>query len=124
MDESAALSLLERHLVLEPVTLLVGTDVRDLPESVQMRLTHRVESLPLALIHAVLARAPETKEIISPLFADSFDATELAYELFRAEFRGALTIVAPKMPQPDLILQELRSICPHVTLALVCRTTH
>lgn len=109
---------------LEPITLLVGTTFPDLPPSLRLRLKNRVESLPLVYIHAVLARAPETKEIITPLFSETCDAIELAEELYRAEYNGVLTVLAPSLPQPDVVLEELAQICPDATVRMVQRAPH
>ncbi len=113
------------HSVLhEPVTLLVGLTRRELPVSVQNRVSSRVEELPFAFIHAVLARAADTREIVSPLFAEGFDATDLAYELDRADYTGSYLVVAPTIPQPDMVLRELREICPNVSVEFVVKMTH
>lgn len=124
MDESAAISILAQGNLFEPVTLLVGLKESELPHSLRNRLSTRVEELPLAYIHAVLSRAPDTKEIIAPLFTDGFDATELAYELFRAEYTGRFTILTPPLPQPDLVTREIQSICPDVVVSLVTLAAH
>ena len=124
MDKNSALNLLAQPTVLDPITLLVGTTLTDLPATLRSRLKNRVESLPLVYIHAVLSRAPETREIIAPLFSDTFDAMELAEELFRADYTGALTVIAPSLPEPELVLEELQSICPDARVQLVHRAPH
>ncbi|GGE42573.1 hypothetical protein GCM10011517_07660 [Actibacterium pelagium] len=116
--------MLAQPTVLDPITLLVGTTIMDLPAPLRSRLKDRVESLPLVYIHAVLSRAPETREIITPLFSDTFDAMELAEELNLADYTGALTVIAPSLPEPTLVLQELQMICPDVQVKLEQRAPH
>jgi hypothetical protein len=53
---------------------------------------------------------PVTLElVVAPLFCNEFDALEIAEALGTAGYRGMLRIVAPKLPNRQIVLRELRS---------------
>lgn len=53
---------------------------------------------------------PESLElIVGPLFCADFDALELIETLGRNGYRGTLRIAAPKLPNRQIVLRELRS---------------
>lgn len=47
--------------------------------------------------------------VIAPLFCADFDALELIDVLGREGFRGLLRIAAPKLPNRQVVLRELRT---------------
>ena len=47
--------------------------------------------------------------VIAPLFCPEFDALELIATLGKAGYRGALRIIAPKLPSRQIVLRELRA---------------
>ena len=59
--------------------------------------------------------------IIAPLFCADFDALELIEMLGKADYRRALRIVAPKLPNRQIVLRELRShaVRQGITLELI-----
>lgn len=53
---------------------------------------------------------PETlRLVVAPLFCPDFDALELIERLGLAGYRGIMRIVAPKLPNRQVVLRELRS---------------
>jgi hypothetical protein len=53
---------------------------------------------------------PVTLElVVAPLFCPDFDALEIIETLGKAGYRGALRIVAPRLPNRQIVLRELRS---------------
>lgn len=53
---------------------------------------------------------PETLElVVSPLFCKTFDALEIIERLGAQDFRKVLRVVAPKLPNRQVVLRELRS---------------
>jgi hypothetical protein len=47
--------------------------------------------------------------IVAPLFRNDFDALELIDALGKRDYRGTLRIVAPHLPNRNIVLRELRS---------------
>jgi hypothetical protein len=47
--------------------------------------------------------------VVAPLFCTEFDALELVESLGTGGYRGILRIVAPKLPNRQVVLRELRS---------------
>lgn len=53
---------------------------------------------------------PDTVElVVSPLFCPDFDALELLEILGKSGFRKSVRVVAPKLPNRQVVLRELRS---------------
>ncbi len=65
---------------------------------------------------------PDTLElVVAPLFCDDFDALEMIETLGSAGYRRVLRIVAPKLPNRQIVLRELRShaVRQGITLEMV-----
>jgi hypothetical protein len=56
-----------------------------------------------------LAFATGLELVVAPLFCADFDALELIEVLGGQGYRGTLRIVAPKLPNRQIVLRELRS---------------
>jgi hypothetical protein len=53
---------------------------------------------------------PETLElVVTPLFCMNFDALEIIERLGAQDYRKTLRVVAPKLPNRQVVLRELRS---------------
>jgi len=53
---------------------------------------------------------PGTLElVVAPLFCKSFDALEIIERLGAQDYRKTLRVVAPKLPNRQVVLRELRS---------------
>jgi len=52
---------------------------------------------------------PGLELVVAPLFRTDFDALELIEALGQLDFRGTLRIVAPRLPNRNIVLRELRS---------------
>jgi hypothetical protein len=59
--------------------------------------------------------------VVAPLFCDEFDALEIIETLGARGYRGVLRIAAPKLPNRQIVLRELRShaVRQGLTLELV-----
>lgn len=56
------------------------------------------------------AALPEGLElVVAPLFCEEFDALEVIEALGSKGYRGKLRIVAPKLPNRQIVLRELRA---------------
>ena len=89
------------------------------------RRAARSVTLPDALeVHRVSIRVLPTwlrppsfpSGILSPLIWDDGDAFEVARLLHAAHFAGFYRIVAPNLPQPALVLSEIRQANPLVDI--------
>lgn len=56
--------------------------------------------------------------IVSPLFANSFDASELAVRLRDLGFSGKYRALSPPLPRPRIILREIRALVPRLNFDL------
>lgn len=68
---------------------------------------------------------PTTLElVVVPLFCNDFDALEIIETLGAAGFRATLRVVAPKLPNRQVVLRELRShaVRQGITLEMVEQT--
>jgi hypothetical protein len=66
-------------------------------------------SIGFAQIDAYLPLPLALELVVAPLFCTEFDALELIETLGAASYRGLLRIVAPKLPNRQIVLRELRS---------------
>ena len=55
------------------------------------------------------ALPPGLELVVAPLFRNDFDALELIDALGKRDYRGTLRIVAPRLPNRNIVLRELRS---------------
>lgn len=108
----------------DELVLVVGMERGSLPDFTGGLQRAHCEYLPFTLIHAALSCAPFANHVVSPLVADHFDAMDLAHELHRAEFSGTYSVVIPPLPRPEIIVQELRQICPGLTVNLYALAPH
>ncbi|MDX5351095.1 MAG: hypothetical protein LPJ95_10405 [Paracoccaceae bacterium] len=78
-------------------------------------------SIPFARLQDHLPLPASLELVVAPLFCDNFDALEIIEILGAANFRGLLRIAAPKLPNRQIVLRELRShaVRQGITLELV-----
>jgi len=50
--------------------------------------------------------------VLSPMVARRFDCLDVAQVLYTSNFTGRFRVVAPWLPNPAVILAEVRSLCP------------
>ncbi len=124
MRDVTTLANLNETMATDPIGLLIGMSPDELPAYGIKHSDMKFESLPFALIHAALARAPWAKCVITPLMTDAFDVLDLATELSKAGYAGVLQVVVPALPRPDIIERELMQLCPDLRVELVARAPH
>ena len=56
--------------------------------------------------------------VLSPLFCSSFDCVDLAKLLVGVGFTGRYSIMTPNLPQPEVILREIRAYYPALEVEL------
>jgi len=70
---------------------------------------HEIQSINFADLPVEGAMPDGLELIVAPLFRNDFDALELIDALGKRDYRGTLRIVAPRLPNRNIVLRELRS---------------
>lgn len=68
---------------------------------------------------ALLSIRPD--EIACALFTDDYDAAQVVQRLEHLGYRGLITVIAPPLPRPRMVEQELRHLGPGARLRLLCQ---
>lgn len=71
--------------------------------------TQEVASITYAMLQEYAPFPPQLELVVAPLFCSEFDALEMIKFLGDQGYRGALRIVAPKLPNRAIVLRELRT---------------
>ncbi len=71
-----------------------------------------------ALDERLLARV-RPNVVICPLFKDSYDAIHVVTQLTYLGYRGQLFALGPPLPNPSVVLAEVRSLAPMIDFKLV-----
>lgn len=101
-----------RLLMIEPGAFL-SILAREIPHSGAMVLCHFAR-LDQALVRRVM---PDC--VVAPLFCPAFDIMELVDLLTGSQYGGVLLIVAPPLPDPPMVIRELRAAGRGMTLQLM-----
>lgn len=54
-----------------------------------------------------------------PLMAEDFDAMMVVQALKRAGYRGALSVIAPRLPDVAMVERELRALSPDIGVTII-----
>jgi hypothetical protein len=78
-------------------------------------------SISLGQLTDYLPLPPSLELVVAPLFCNDFDALEIIETLGTSGYRGLLRVAAPKLPNRQIVLRELRShaVRQGMTLELV-----
>ncbi len=57
--------------------------------------------------------------VLCPLTASNFDAVDIAAHLMACGFDGPLRALCPPLPNPMVVVQEMRRLCPGINFDLV-----
>jgi len=87
--------------------LVIGIPAAKFPEG-SIRSDEAV-SIALAKLESYLPLLPTVELVVAPLFCVEFDALEIIEVLGSSGYRGVLRIAAPKLPNRQIVLRELRS---------------
>lgn len=107
MNSAAPNETLELILVVGNVRTWIAQG-RDLPQESGFRYLDYAEMDAAALADA----APGI--VLSPLVANGFDALDVAARLYTLGFTGRFRVLCPKLPHPDMVLNELRAQAPGI----------
>jgi hypothetical protein len=66
-------------------------------------------SIELEALDSYLPLPAALELVVAPLFCKTFDALEIIERLGAQDFRKTLRVVAPKLPNRQVVLRELRS---------------
>ncbi|MFO1202655.1 MAG: hypothetical protein U1E58_08465 [Tabrizicola sp.] len=66
-------------------------------------------SIPLEAFESYVPLPSGLELVVTPLFCNTFDALEIIERLGAQDFRKTLRVVAPKLPNRQVVLRELRS---------------
>lgn len=118
-----------RHYGATPATcdkpaLVVGLSRDDLQGANLRHLPDALQFLSFGSLPHVLDSAPWAERIVVPLFAERFDAIDVAATLSRIGFRGILTVAIPPVPRPDVILLEIQQIASGIVVELIQKAPH
>ncbi|MCV6824358.1 MULTISPECIES: hypothetical protein [Halocynthiibacter] len=102
----------------EPLTLIVGDAAawlsagRSLPDDKGLHYTS-YEDLSKDLLDDI---NPDI--VLAPLLGQGFDAMDLAIQLDIFGYKGRFRALSPDLPNPKLILKEVKSLCPKIDFDL------
>jgi hypothetical protein len=57
--------------------------------------------------------------VLSPMVGDGFDCLDVAQLLFARGYNGRYRVMAPNLPNPGIIRQEVRTLCPGLDFDIV-----
>jgi hypothetical protein len=57
--------------------------------------------------------------VLSPMVGDTYDCIDVAQHLCDAGFTGSYRVMTPDLPDPGILRQEIRSLCPGLDFDLV-----
>ncbi len=57
--------------------------------------------------------------VMSPVLTRAFDCLDLAQALEATGFRGRFRVVAPDLPNPNVIQAEIRALCPALDVGFI-----
>ena len=78
-----------------------------------------LRSVSYAMLKKSLDCGRPPDAVLSPLFWRGGDATETAGFLRSLGYDGAYRIVSPRLPRPEIVVGELRVICPETDIQIV-----
>jgi hypothetical protein len=99
--------------------LVIGIPGATFPEAVLR--PEEADRISLGDLAAMLPLPATLELVVAPLFCREFDALEIIEALGASGYRGQLRIVAPRLPNRQVVLRELRShaVRQGITLELV-----
>ena len=112
MDYSA-----QRQFAVEPTakvelaltTLVIGNVGRWIAEGRMLVSLDDVHFSDLESLKPELLDKIDPGLVLSPLFADSFDAIDIAQRLFALDYKGRYRVIGENLPNIDMIRQEVRA---------------
>jgi hypothetical protein len=92
------------------------------PDASRGRFGEDIEVVDFAAVDADLLASFDPHFVVSPILTPGFDVIDLATRLWQLRFRGAYRILTDgPLPDPGLVLREVRSQCPGLDIDLIPR---
>ncbi len=66
-----------------------------------------------------LLESVQPQVILSPLLSRDFDAVEIARRLNDVGYLGRYRVVTDAVPDPDIIIKDIRSVAPNLDISLL-----
>lgn len=117
MPRTAVREMEETVADVEPVVLAVG-DLFSLKVQMDGRRVADAAFADFADVDAELIRSLRPNLVISAMLARNFDCVDLAERLSTIGFEGSYRLLSHGVPQPELVLHEIRSLFPDLRIEL------
>ncbi len=98
-----------QHDSASPRVLHIGTGTA--PEGVPQVGFEELDAACLSQINPEL--------LVFPLFSAGWDAALVLLRLKSLGYRGTCLVLAPNLPRPKMVEQELRAICPNMQIKVI-----
>ena len=106
----------------EPAILVVGNVSQWQDAGRRLPVDADISFADFSDISADLLEILRPEIILSPLMCGTFDCLDLAQVLHEAGYRGRYRVMAPVLPDPDLIKAEIQGLCPSLDFCFIFTT--
>ena len=101
-------------------TLMLGVTPRDLAALVEfLDADSELTSLSNPSEMTTLDIEAGVNQVVTPLTTEQFDAVDVAQALSKLGYRGALQVLSPALPNPNLVVREMESAAQGVLVELI-----
>ncbi len=101
-----------------PVMLAVGTRLAELSRNERPPVSGSVVHVEFSDISSTLIESLRPSLVLTPLLSRWFDCIELAQRLSECGYSGSLHILADGIPRPQIVLNEVREVCPDLAVQI------
>lgn len=106
---------------MQPDILAVGDRSEWLSRGCALPSEASIRFVEYSALDASMLDQMEPSVVISPLLTSGFDCIDLAEKLEQAGFSGQYRAMSQRrIPRPDLVIQEIRQLCPTLDFDLIC----
>ncbi|MFV2003545.1 MAG: hypothetical protein ACC619_11260 [Paracoccaceae bacterium] len=95
-----------------------GADIWD-KTSLNLPGHAQIRDVAFEQIDHALIRSLKPDLVVSPLFWATFDCVELAQALQDAGFNGRYRVLAAGLPDPKMVLADVRTLCPQLDVNII-----
>lgn len=94
------------------------------PDVSRGRFGQDIGVVDFSAVDAALLSTFDPHFVVSPILTPGFDIIDVAIRLWQLRYRGAYRILTDKpLPDPGLVLREVRAQCPGLDVDLISRDT-
>ncbi len=102
-----------------PDLICVGDVLRDCGYPSSVRYAADVDVIDWPDLVSRIATPGIRLRVFSAAFSHNFDCVEISQLLSRGNFRGQYRVVAPSLPDPEIIQREVKGLCPKLDFAVL-----